>query len=105
MRFRLSLDRELLVVSRGGMLNDACPAMPRGSWQRPTSRLSAASYPHASPSASLLTPGSAKAASLAAGTDEDEGEAEGSSGCGSSGSTTFVAAPITAVRCVVGGAR
>lgn len=105
MRLRLSLDRDLLVVSRGGMPNHACLDMPRGSWQRPTTRLSAALVAHASPTASSLAPRPARAIRLATGADEDEAEAEASSGRRPSGSVTSVAARIAAVRSVVGGAR
>lgn len=60
------------------MPNHACPAMPRGSWQRSTTRLSAALYTHVSSNAASVAPGSGKAVRLATSTDEDEAEAEAS---------------------------
>jgi hypothetical protein len=105
MRLRLSLDRDLLVVSRGGMPNHVCLDMPRGSWQRPTTRLSAALDTHVSPTSSSPAPGLAKAVHLATDTDEDESEAEASSGRWSPGAAPSVSVLIAAVRSVVGGGR
>jgi hypothetical protein len=85
------------------MPNFACPAMPRGSWQRPITRLSAALNTHVSPHAAALAPGSAKAIRPPVGTDEDEDEDEASNGRSSSGPATPVAAPVVAARRIVGG--
>lgn len=103
MRLRLSLDRDHLVVSRDGMPNLACPAMPRASWQRPITRFSAALNAHAWPNAASLPPRLAKEVRLATGTDEAEDEA--SNGRRSSGPATPVVAPVVAVRRMVGGGR
>ena len=66
------------------MPNLSYSAMPRGSWQRPTTRLLAALNAHASPIAASFAPGSARAVRLATGADEDEDEAESSNGRGCS---------------------